>query len=267
MASTSVSFAPTTTDIERYRRLRTVCKSLNHKVIETLPRDAILETGRQLGIVRGRTIMLDSEDVSSVVMDCCLHDLIQDGKNAMERYLETHSSLASPDERELLEAFRQAKYRIMFPLSRVEGAGVYCKDLFTQEELFVMDIAMSRNPVNLAYATRTIPLGEFWMTGGAGLPAAGDAIRKAGARLHQKGLLDEGGFTDPHRAALTIVRTLLEQGAGEHIKYADVPLPDEPGHSRKPHTPRRSALAGIPSRNSACPCGSGKRYKRCCGRG
>jgi hypothetical protein len=265
-SATAVSFTPTTVDIERYRRLRTVSQHLNQKVIKTLPEDAMLETGRRLGILQGRTFLLDSEDELSVVMDCCLHDLMQDGKNAMEWYLENHSSLASPDERELLEAFRLAQYRIVFPLSRVEGAGLYFKDLFTQEELFVMDIAMSQNSLNLAYATRTIPLGAFWMTGGAGLPAGSDAIRKAGARLHEQGLLHECSFTDPHRAAITIVRTLLQQGAAGHIKYADVLPPQESGHSQRPHPPRQSVPASMPSRNSACPCGSGRRYKRCCGR-
>lgn len=264
-SATAISFTPTTADIERYRRLRTVSKYLNDKVIKTLPKDAVLETGRRLGILQGRALALGSHDEMNVVMDCCLHDLMQDGKNAMEWYLENHSSLASPDERELLEAFRLAQYRIVFPLSRVEGAGVYFKDLFTQDELFVMDIGMSQNSLNIAYATRTIPLGAFWMTGGAGLPAGSDAIRKAGARLHEQGLLHEGSFTDPHRAAITIVRTLLQQGAAEHVKYADLPPPHEPGHSQRTHMPRQSAPANMPGRNSACPCGSGRRYKRCCG--
>lgn len=265
-SATAVSFTPTTADVERYRRLRIVSKHLHRNVIETLPQDAILRTGRRLGIARGRALTLDS-DAISVVMDTCLHDVIRNGKNAFETYQENYSSLVSPDERELLEAYRLARYRIVFPLSRVEGAGVYLKDLFTQEELFVMDIAMSRNSVNLAYATRTIPLGTFWMTGGAGLPASTEAIRKAGARLHNKGLLHEGQFTNQHGAAFTIVRTLLEHGAAENIRYYDVPSSSAPEHSRRPLTHTQEAPASAQSRNSACPCGSGKRFKRCCGQG
>lgn len=239
-------------------------RTLHQEIIETLPKNAVLEIGKRLGIVRGRTVMLDSEDMLSVIMDCCLYDLMEDGKNAISRYLESHFGQASPDERELLQASCLAQYRIVFPLSRVEGAGVYFKDLFTNEELFVMDIGMSQNALNIAYGTRTIPLGPFWMTGGAGLPAGSDAIRKAGARLHEKGLLGDGGFTDQHRAALTIVRTLLERGAAEHVRYEDV-QPQELAEGLREHTQRQCMPAGIPGRNSACPCGSGKRYKRCCG--
>jgi hypothetical protein len=52
----------------------------------------------------------------------------------------------------------------------VRAAGVYFLDVFSGEELFIMDIGLSRIPNQVAYATRSIALGRFWMTGGAGLP-------------------------------------------------------------------------------------------------
>ena len=56
-------------------------------------------------------------------------------------------------------------------LSAVPGAGFHCQDVLNGGELFLMDLAMSQNVPkgNAALATRTIPLGEYWMTGGAGL--------------------------------------------------------------------------------------------------
>jgi hypothetical protein len=265
MASSAVSFTPSRTDVERYRHLRRLAAELNQKIVETVPRQAMHEIGRAIGILQRGRLVFETEDQTSVLMDCCLYDWIEGGKNLVERYADNHPALAGPDERELLEAFRFAKYRILFPLSRLEGAGVYFMDLFSSEELFVMDIGMSQNSLNIAYATRTIPLGSFWMTGGAGLPTASEGIRKAGARLHERGLLRDGNFTDPHWAALTIVRTLLEEGASEHVKYQDVPSHGS-GQNWRPHSQRQNTLASTPSRNSACICGSGKRYKRCCGR-
>lgn len=263
MASATLSFSPSTTDKERYARLRKVSQTLNHKIIDTLPKDAIHVIGKQLGIMQGRTIVMDSEDVLSVLMDCCLYDFINDGKNTIQWYAEQHAPAPDSDEYEILQGSLAACYRLVMPKSRVEGAGIQVVDIVTGEELFIMDFGMSQSPLNIVYGTRTIPFGQFWMTGGAGLPAGRDTVEEAVRRLNEKGLLRDTGFTDPHRATLTIVRTLLEHGASEHVQYQDLPGA-KVSNARMPGGHRRT-LPLVPGRNSPCICGSGKRYKRCCG--
>ncbi len=39
----------------------------------------------------------------------------------------------------------------------------------------------------------------------------------------------------------------------------DVPIPDAPVE--------QAHAGGTPGRNDPCPCGSGKKYKKCCGKG
>ena len=264
MASSVMSFSPSIADKERYTRLRKVSQTLNHKMMDTLPKDAIHTIGKRLGIMRKHTLILDSEDELSVLMDCCLYDLIKGGKNAVQWYAEWHPPAVNTDEYEILQGCLAASYRLVMPKSRVEGAGIQVVDLLTGEELFIMDFGMSQSPLNVAYGTRTIPLGEFWMTGGAGLPAGRLALEEAVQSLIGAGLLRDSGFTDPHRAALTIVKTLLKHGAAEHVLYQDPVDQTSPGIRRAaPH--RQPRPASEPSRNSPCICGSGKRYKRCCG--
>src|ERR1019366_322783 len=60
------------------------------------------------------------------------------------------------------------------------------------------------------------PLGQFWITGGAALPTGRTAIENAINRLNKQRLLVDGKFTDPHKATLVFVRTLLEDGASQH---------------------------------------------------
>jgi len=131
-----------------------------------------------------------------------------------------------------------------------------------------MDVGLSQNPLDVAYATRTIPLGQFWMTGGAGLPTGSEAIKVAIDRLTKQRLVEEGRFTDPHKVALVFVRTLLESGASKRAAYEGV----ENQRRQEFHSefggadlPQQKLSAYTPARNSPCPCGSGKRYKRCCG--
>lgn len=93
-----------------------------------------------------------------------------------------------------------------------------------------MDLAMSQSVpgVNAALATRTIPLGEYWMTGGAGLPVRSkqsipDAFRRIG-KEHPPTLEGPGGV------ALPIARACLADGAADFIIYEST---DE--NWRKPH--------------------------------
>lgn len=192
---------------------------LNHRIIKTIPRQAYDEIGDALGIRRNGVLVFDSEDMTSVMMDCCLYDWYENGKNLVQRYAETHPATPGTDERYLLQACLQAKYRILMAQSAVPGAGIHCQDALNGAELFLMDLAMSQNipSVNAALATRTIPLGEYWMTTGAGLPVSSkksilDALRRIDSEHHNP-LAGPGGM------ALSIAHACLAAGAADYITY------------------------------------------------
>jgi hypothetical protein len=219
----AISFAPIPQDVERYRSLRALNKDLNHRMIETVPPEAYEQIGDAIGIRHRGILVFDTEDMASVLMDCCLYDWFKDGKNLVQRYSETHPAKPGTDESYLLNACVQAKYRVLIVQSTVPGAGVQCHDALNNEDLFVMDLALSRTLTgNASLATRTIPLGEYSMTGGAGLP------------IHSKKAVSnvlsaiEGGsalsFEDPNSIALLIVRSCLAAGAADHVRY-EVPEP------------------------------------------
>jgi len=78
---------------------------------------------------------------------------------------------------------------------------------------------MSQNvpSVNAALATRTIPLGGYWMTTGAGLPVSSkksilDALRRIDSQQYQP--LDGPGGVAP-----AIARACLTAGAADYITY------------------------------------------------
>ena len=125
------TFIPSPADVERYARLRGLARDLNHRIVQTIPREAIPQVAEAIGRLHGGVLVLGSEDESSVLMDCCLFDWIREGKNIIEKYAENHPPAPGTEEHELLEAYRQAKYRIVVPQSRVPGAGAiswtYCQ--------------------------------------------------------------------------------------------------------------------------------------------
>jgi hypothetical protein len=213
------SFSPTRQDVERYRSFRALSMELNHRIIKTIPRQAYDEIGDALGIRRNGVLEFDNEDMTSVMMDCCLYDWFENGKNLIQRYTQTHPTTPGTDESYLLQAFLQAKYRILMVQSAVPGAGIHCQDVLNGGELFVMDLAMSQSPPNVdaALATRTVPLGEYWMTSGAGLPVSSkksilDALRRIESEYYQP-------LEGPGGVALPIARACLAAGAADYITY------------------------------------------------
>src|SRR5216683_2940391 len=112
-------FSPTPKDVARYRRLRALSIDLNHRIITTIPRQAFDDVGDAIGILRNGVLEFDSTDMTSVLMDCCLHDWFDNGKNVVQRYSETHPSKPGTDECHLLNAYLQAKYRVLVVQSAV----------------------------------------------------------------------------------------------------------------------------------------------------
>src|SRR5262249_53210808 len=158
----ATSFSPTRQDVERYRSLRAVSMELNHRILKTIPRQALDEIGDALGIRRNGALVFDSEDMTSVMMDCCLYDWYENGKNLVQRYAETHPAPPGTDENYLLQACLQAKYRILMARSAVPGAGIHCQDVLNGGGLFFIGICMSQNisPGQTSGAPRPQPPGE-----------------------------------------------------------------------------------------------------------
>ena len=205
--------------------------ALNHRIIKTIPRQAYDEVGDALGIRRNGVLIFDSEDMTSVMMDCCLYDWYESGKNLIQRYAETHPTTPETDESYLLQACRQAKYRILVAQSAVPGAGLHCQDVLNGGELFLMDLALSQGvpSVNAALATRTIPLGDYWMTSGASLPVSSkksilDALRRIDSEHYQP-------LEGPGGVALPIARACLAAGAADYITYEGTEAPSNPSAS------------------------------------
>jgi hypothetical protein len=125
------SFIPSSADVERYKRWRGLARDLNHRIVETIPREAMHQVGEAIGILRGGVLVLESEDQSSVLMDCCLYDWIREGKNLVEKCAESHPAAPGTEEHELLQAYLQAKYRVGFRTpgcrTRVPISWTYCQ--------------------------------------------------------------------------------------------------------------------------------------------
>ncbi len=254
----------TPSDIERYHRVRALSRQLSNAMVKTIPRAAMLETARAVGMERDGMLVFDSMDLTSVLMDSCLFDWLEHGKNLVGKYIEAHPATPGTDEHLLLQAYTRARYRILVPTAVLPGAAIYCLDTLFGERLLLMDIALSQSLASgdlILLATRTIPLGRYWMTTGAPLPIGdrrtGEVILR---KLKEEKLLEDTSPAGEHKLALAVIRACLVCGAGEHVRYEGPEKELEIPGPRAPVRPRRR----IVGRNEPCPCGSRKKYKLCC---
>jgi hypothetical protein len=261
--------------LPRYKHLREVGRRLASILPKSLPDDALPEAGRKLGILRGKTFVLDTEDEMAVLMDYALHDVRRQGLNAVERYLAETPPPPDSDEMLFLQSLREAHYAILLVEAAEPGVGVQARDLISDDTFFVMDVGFgtSAEP-GFVLASRIHTADNITMTTGAGLPVGVVPEKeRAGWLRHWAAATsgDKGGHPSPEKVSertAAIIRSCLEKGAASQIAYQELPedrarprLPAAPGHPRPLLAPSAPTHIG---RNDPCPCGSGKKFKHCC---
>jgi hypothetical protein len=268
MESKQCDYSPTSADVERYLKIRVLAKEINSRMVHTVPREAMIEIAKSLGMYHKGTVVFDSEDMSSVLMDCCLYDWIGDGKNLVTKYAENNPALSGTDEKLLQDAFLQAHYTMLLPESGVRGAGIYCTDTFTDSKIFVMDVGFSQTAsiMRMAVATRIVPIENYWMTTGTPLPIRDPALVHEIARNAREIITETDSHENlaaEHSFILSTIRMCLKAGAADYIRYG---TPDEYPVRQKVESNTPEVATPLPARNEPCPCGSGKKYKKCCGK-
>ncbi len=267
--------------LAQYRRIRDVAKQLSHKLVESLDKDAIHESGRRLGILHRGVLVFDSEDMAAVLMDYAIHHYFApDGRNAVRRYLDLSPPPADSEEPAVLQARINIRYGLFQVAGVFPGFGIEVNDVFRAERLLVIDVGLSNSARRgMVLASNVVCPGSFWMTTGAGLPVAAEVLETLLGSVGRAFGTNPQSFRALGRArqadlAALVIRTCLQKGMGERVAY------EEPGtHPTRPHfglarqhalgtnelAPARSRETPV-GRNDPCPCGSGKKYKHCCAR-
>ena len=244
-----------------YRRLRGAQKDLHRELMNFLPRNAVAECGTVLGIYKNDMLAFGSESETNVLMDYCLYDYRWDGHNTIERYIEQNTIEAGTDRGTLLDAMLKHRFSLFMVDNVVRGVGVETRDLLRGDDGFIIDIGLSETAVKgFVLASRIISPGDsrFSMTTGAGLPVNRPMLERISREIPQQfgKTTAEIARMSPDKAAelsAAVVRILLDGYAASHITHEDPPE-------------RTTVARPNISRNDPSPCGSGKKYKKCCGR-
>lgn len=252
---------------ERYKHLRSVSRQLNLDILEAIDKETLRSAANMLGMLVKGAIVMDSEWDSDLAADFALHGVFRDGENTVQRYRRMHRE-SDPERQRILDAMANA----IFTLTRVvdtydpECAVVMEDVLMDNQRILVADKSISsRAPRGLILCTRLITLDGFSMSTGLGFSM----------------LMDDGGgglaeFCDESNARMLRrspeLREKLHGTFAAAIVRAFRPtakeVEDARSHSaREPESePDELLQSERVERNAPCPCGSGKKYKKCCGR-
>jgi len=252
--------------VARYRRLRAVGRRLNNVLMEYHSRQTMVRAAKQLGLWHDGTIVFGTEHEMSVLADFIIYEGYENGVNAVERYASEHPPAAGTDEDAVLQAMRQAYYGLLLVEDALPGVGVRVCDLLRDRRFLLADIGLSQTATEEGIlATHVVPFDEFSMTSGAALPLDSETLAaiqdEVLPRDRQGRLLKtwEPIREEEAETAAAVIRLCLEAGASSFITDLDL---GEPAASSDP------PASGVsrPGRNDPCPCGSGKKYKKCCSR-
>jgi len=249
--------------VARYKELRKIIVDLqNNDLLDYISKKALDVCGKKLGILQNNTFVLDDMDQMGVVMDYCIYDYREDGLNIVARYKADSQLDPDSDKYAVVKAMSESFHTLVLVKNILPGVGVIINDLMGSGKFLLIDIGLSRTATeNMAIATRLLPFEGFMTTSGAALPVDKEILEEIFDFAIQNYGTEDGEYIEvdtQQKADLTaaIIRMCMEGNASEHVRYEEV--------ENEPVTQPLHRETRI-GRNESCPCGSGKKYKRCCG--
>ncbi len=210
--------------IDRYRRFRVVSKRHNSGALKCLSSEALMEQARRLGIARGRTLILDSEDELTLACDLALYARQGGRKRPLDRYAASQRFAPDSDEARVLDAMLAARFALIRVERRHSETGLIVRDLMREEEFWLVDEGMeSSAPIGFKIATRVYSPGDFHMAAGVFVPLEGALLTNAFERRPLLLRMNLDQTAEDRRFAEAIYREAIRAGVMERVRFQDPP--------------------------------------------
>lgn len=154
--------------LHRYRAARALGRELQVRMVKDLPKPALPECAKKLGLVKSGTLIINQDDEIAIAYDYCLHHFRRAGKNVIERTLESSS-----DERESawLTALTRARFSVFMVESVTPHHGARLIDLIHDEPIDLIDLCLaSTGQSGLILMGRVLHFEDFHLSSGTLIP-------------------------------------------------------------------------------------------------
>jgi hypothetical protein len=210
--------------IDRYRKFRAISRTHNSGALKCLSSEAFLEQARRLGIVRGRTLILDTEDELALVHDLALYGRQGGRKRPLDRYASSQRLSPDSDEARVLDAMLAARFVLIRAERRHPEAGLIVTDLLSDEEFWLVDEGLEASmPVGCKIATRVFSPEDFHMAAGALVPLERVILMRALVRRPILSRMNVDEAAQDRRFAEAIYREAIDAGAMKRVRFLDPP--------------------------------------------
>jgi hypothetical protein len=219
---------PDTDLISRYKRLRRIGRDLNITLIKQLPKVAVPECGKKLGIVKAGTLILNNDDEIAVIYDYCLYHYRRGNKTVIERYREQSPPPPDSEEMTLLNAMSDARCSVFRITETKPHQGAELLDLAYGGSLDLTDLSVAETGIPGTMG-RILSLPDLNLSSGTMIPVPEPAFEQSIVPLIQKFLPESGPNAPPvlsaaQNAAFTalLLRISLHAGGEDNVFYTDM---------------------------------------------
>lgn len=210
---------------ERYLRLRSLFKDIQKTMTPLIDREKFRASAQALGLMKGKTLVVDGEDTLSVVADHCVYADPRQRRQLLQTYRRRHAKSINSERKELLDAMEKARYAVLFCEGVLPDLGVQVRNLLTDEVIRLIDINMAETvETGLVICSHIIAPHGMYMTTGAPLPIlskeVGVEVTEVGReyitddRLHRDGIKNDRG-----EFATRVISILLRHAVMEQTEY------------------------------------------------
>ena len=263
------SLAPEFADVlpglaQRHDRLREVRSDLNEEILGSLDPSTFRRAMEMLDVMPGKMVIAGVDIGMALVPEFSMYGVFAEGENAVQRFRRTHPQ-TDPERQMLLDAMSQAIFTLVGVVETYPAEhALVVEDLFlNNQRMLLADSTFAADaPAEDVMCIRMHPMGKFWMSTGLGL-SLGIDTKHPQLLTYVATASPRSVRSDPDRQdilhgiyASVVIKRLLRRHS-QDTEFTD----DIPEERNNEHL-----LSERLERNAPCPCGSGKKYKKCCGR-
>lgn len=234
--------------IARFKPLDAAHVALRERLVDAMSDELLLGAANKLGLERKGRLDVKDDFEAEALTEYALHAEFSDGGTFISKRLASGFAEAGSQDEVVLRALAEARFSIFEVVETIPGLGVELRDLLrhSRTKVVLPDHDEGMAP-GVHFMGRVIDVEGITMMAGSIFPVPKElAVALAEAVYKESDTKPiEKDAREPGWIGSAMMEALLETKRLSSVKM-----------------PARSTKIG---RNEPCPCGSGKKYKKCCG--
>src|SRR5215469_1124304 len=196
-----------------YRHLRAISTRHHSAIIPFISSASFLEQAKRLRLTTDGVFISNSMEALTLVYDLAIYAAKPGRSRAIERYARTMQLAPDSEEMRVLEAMCGAQFSIWRIEHRHHIYGLVATDLLRQNEIWLIDEAMTASVRNgVRFAGRLSHLEHFTITNGVAVPVVGALMEQAVADAIARTSKDPNHASETANFAADIYRAALDDG-------------------------------------------------------